>query len=911
MDALPALHATASPHVRHGVAQPAVAAAAVLALLLGTFAVLVLPLAPPAAAAPVPRGVETSLGTAFGDKVLSPQAAHGTGSDGRSLTYFVTSGNDARPALFQAIDTLSGDVVFQQRVSAGIDSWGITVSGKTAVFTVNDGAAHLYSWTPGNSSLRSLGAPFGSDSVWALTTAPDGTVYAGSYPTGRLWEIDAGTGRTRAIGTPNPGEAYLRALAADDRYVYAGSMGKGKLARVDRSTLAATPITLPAPASGTNNGLTELELRGKYLIAVSSSSSSMFLYDTTKGTFANTVEIDAAGNALPARSSISGVNTAVSPVNPTKNAIYFQRSNFGLGELDLNTLRYARTGYSTQLSPRDMAWVNTGLAGWASPSLVVAGAPGTEWAYDVSVKNFQSRPGRSVDLQPDTVGAPGEIRSLGAGPDGKVYIGGYQNPTGVRIFDPATNRFEEIESLPQVERFGSFGSRVLMGGYPRAQLLAYDPARPVNFTGAAGAFSQNPNLHQLASSQERPFDFLDLGDGTVAVASVSAKSTVGGAFTVWKPSTTTTRLYRDPIPRQSVVALTRTQGVVVAGSSINGGTGYEATELLAKLFTIDPATGKVLSSLTPSDQGRVAWVNALSIDPRDQTIWGIAGRSLFHAKVDGNGKLTLLKSKKIFDNNPGFYGNDFSTFVRDGIVYANSDGNLYAIDAQTFEKTTLATGGIRDLVVIGDRDLYYTKNDLELFRYRLPAQSARPTFIDVRPGVEHYDAMMWMHDSGLSTGWATGKGPEYRALNSVNRDAMAAFLYRQAGSPAVTLPKTSPFTDMRPGQEHYKAVIWAYQQGITTGWKMGNGTRQFRPVQPIARDAMAAFLYRFAGKPAYTAPSRACFSDVSGGRMYAREMCWMKSSGVSTGWADGTYRPLQPVKRDAMAAFLQRFNATF
>ena len=109
--------------------------------------------------------------------------------------------------------------------------------------------------------------------------------------------------------------------------------------------------------------------------------------------------------------------------------------------------------------------------------------------------------------------------------------------------------------------------------------------------------------------------------------------------------------------------------------------------------------------------------------------------------------------------------------------------------------------------------------------------TARTPFIDVKPGVEHYDSMMWMYDAEVSTGWQTPKGPECRALSPLNRDAMAAFLYRQVGSTRVTLPVKSPFTDLKPSQEHYTAVIWAYQEGITTGWKMPNGTRQFRPVE--------------------------------------------------------------------------------
>lgn len=64
---------------------------------------------------------------------------------------------------------------------------------------------------------------------------------------------------------------------------------------------------------------------------------------------------------------------------------------------------------------------------------------------------------------------------------------------------------------------------------------------------------------------------------------------------------------------------------------------------------------------------------------------------------------------------------------------------------------------------------------------------------------------------------------------------------------------------------------------------------------------MASFLYRYVGKPACSAPSSNPLRDVNRNQQFAKEMGWMESTGISTGWADGTYRLLQPVKRDAMA----------
>lgn len=183
------------------------------------------------------------------------------------------------------------------------------------------------------------------------------------------------------------------------------------------------------------------------------------------------------------------------------------------------------------------------------------------------------------------------------------------------------------------------------------------------------------------------------------------------------------------------------------------------------------------------------------------------------------------------------------------------------------------------------------------------------TFVDVAEGMQHYEHIMWMAQNGISRGWVnqdTGRA-EFRPLKPVNRDAMAAFLYRMAGEPEVVLPETSPFVDVSPGQAHYEAIVWAHQEGIVQGWSDGT----FRPTQPIARDAMAAFLYRMAGEPAVELPTTSPFRDVTPNMQHYTAMVWMSQSGLSTGWSDGTYRPFDPTNRDATAVFLHRFDQQF
>lgn len=49
-----------------------------------------------------------------------------------------------------------------------------------------------------------------------------------------------------------------------------------------------------------------------------------------------------------------------------------------------------------------------------------------------------------------------------------------------------------------------------------------------------------------------------------------------------------------------------------------------------------------------------------------------------------------------------------------------------------------------------------------------------------------------------------------------------------------------------------------------------------------------------------------CFTDVADGSFWYDVTCWMKTRGISTGYADGTYKPDNYVTRGEMALFIQR-----
>ncbi len=188
-------------------------------------------------------------------------------------------------------------------------------------------------------------------------------------------------------------------------------------------------------------------------------------------------------------------------------------------------------------------------------------------------------------------------------------------------------------------------------------------------------------------------------------------------------------------------------------------------------------------------------------------------------------------------------------------------------------------------------------------------------FTDIGSTYVFCEAIDWMVGRGITTGFANST---FAPQQPINRDAMAAFLFRFAGEPTTPAstacgPSASvgPFTDVPPNYVFCRAIEWMKQTGITSGYPDGT----FRPQQPINRDAMSAFLFRFAGSP--TSPtSTACgpsasvgpFTDVPPNYVFCRAIEWMKQTGITTGYPNGTFLPGQPINRDAIAAFLFRFD---
>ena len=168
-------------------------------------------------------------------------------------------------------------------------------------------------------------------------------------------------------------------------------------------------------------------------------------------------------------------------------------------------------------------------------------------------------------------------------------------------------------------------------------------------------------------------------------------------------------------------------------------------------------------------------------------------------------------------------------------------------------------------------------------------------FWDVKQGDYYYDAVKWAVEKGITE----GTGANFFSPNaSCTRAQMVTFLWRAAGSPA---PKSTvnPFTDVSANDYFYNAVLWAVENGITTG----ASADRFAPGATVSPAQTATFLYRANGSPA---ASGASFSDVAADEYYANAVAWAVQNGITTGTGNGKFSPNADCTRGQIVTLLYR-----
>ena len=170
-------------------------------------------------------------------------------------------------------------------------------------------------------------------------------------------------------------------------------------------------------------------------------------------------------------------------------------------------------------------------------------------------------------------------------------------------------------------------------------------------------------------------------------------------------------------------------------------------------------------------------------------------------------------------------------------------------------------------------------------------------FLDVKLSDYYYDAVKWAVEKGITEGTSADT---FSPGASCTRAQMVTFLWRVAGSPA---PKSAvnPFKDINVNDYYYSAVLWAAENGITSG----TGADTFSPTTTVTRAQTVTFLHRAAGSPL---AGNSGFNDVSDGAYYAKAVAWASQNNITSGTGNGKFSPDMNCTRAQIVTLLHRAN---
>ena len=132
------------------------------------------------------------------------------------------------------------------------------------------------------------------------------------------------------------------------------------------------------------------------------------------------------------------------------------------------------------------------------------------------------------------------------------------------------------------------------------------------------------------------------------------------------------------------------------------------------------------------------------------------------------------------------------------------------------------------------------------------------------------------------------------------RAQVVTFLHRAAGSPAPTSTK-NPFKDVKSTDFFYKPVLWAVEKNITSG----TSATTFGSFDTCNRAAVVTFLWRAAGSPNPTS-NKNPFVDVKSTDFFYKPVLWAVENGITAGLDATHFGPTNGCNRAQVVTFLYR-----
>lgn len=171
------------------------------------------------------------------------------------------------------------------------------------------------------------------------------------------------------------------------------------------------------------------------------------------------------------------------------------------------------------------------------------------------------------------------------------------------------------------------------------------------------------------------------------------------------------------------------------------------------------------------------------------------------------------------------------------------------------------------------------------------------TFSDVKESDYFAKPVSWAVANSITNGVSA---TEFAPEAACTRGQIMTFLWRAKGCVEPT-SNENPFTDLNTNSYYYKAVLWAVENGITSGVS----ATEFAPEATCTRAQAATFLYRCFGSPEANTQANP-FTDISVTDYYYKAVLWAVENGITNGVSATEFAPNQNCTRGQIVTFLYR-----
>ena len=254
---------------------------------------------------------------------------------------------------------------------------------------------------------------------------------------------------------------------------------------------------------------------------------------------------------------------------------------------------------------------------------------------------------------------------------------------------------------------------------------------------------------------------------------------------------------------------------------------------------------------------------------------------LYPDNVDIPTNSSFQLTAKIIPNN--IYNNSFT--------WSSNDSTIASVDQN----------GVVIAHKYGTVNITVTSNIINSLSDNVTVQTR---YYDVNnPQMYYYTPVYWAADNGVTMGYS---GVYFAPTSECDRKSIVIFLWRMSGKPEAQGSLNFTDTNYVHNSDTYKAILWAYNEGITVGYNDGT----FRPDNPISRKDAIIMLYRVAGKPAVSGtmpfPDVEALNYSPNGDTY-KAILWAYNTQITHISSGENFKPLDNCKRAEIITFLYRY----